>query len=61
LSLCDFSIISIFKDKDGVEKPIEIIYLSKERAVIGSQEEQFKLVELEEKPVGFTYRLKFYL
>lgn len=61
LSLCDFSIISTFKDKDGVEKPMEIKYLSKERSVVDEQEEQFKLVELAEKPAGFTYRLKFYL
>jgi hypothetical protein len=61
LSLCDFSIISTFKDKDGVEKPMEIEYLSKERAVIGGGEEQFRTIELSEKPLGFTYRLKFYL
>jgi hypothetical protein len=61
ISLCDFSIISTFKDKDGIEKPMEIEYLSKERAVIGGDEEQFRTIEPSEKPVGFTYRLKFYL
>lgn len=61
VSLCDFSIISIFKDNDGLEKPMEIIYLSKDRQIIESKEDQFTIVELSEKPIGFTYRLKFYL
>ena len=61
LNLCDFSIISTFKDKNGIEKPMEIEYLSKERGMINVDGEQFRIIELSEKPVGFTYRLKFYL
>lgn len=60
-SLCDFSLISIFKDDDGVEKPIEIKYLDTKRNKISENEIQFEKIILDEIPVGFTYRLKFYL
>lgn len=61
LSLCDFSLISIFKDDDGSEKPIEIKYLDAKRNKISKDEIQYEKINLDEIPVGFTYRLKFYL
>ena len=61
LSLCDFSLISIFKDDDGSEKPIEIKYLDTKRNKISENEIQYEKIYLDVIPVGFTYRLKFYL
>jgi len=57
--LCDFSIISVFKNENGEEGNYEVEYLSTERPEFTKKDEQFVPKPIERAP-GFTYKLKFY-
>jgi hypothetical protein len=57
--LCDFSIISSFKDDNGEIGFYELEYLTIERPEFKIDDEQF-LPQKIDKAAGFTYKLKFY-
>ena len=57
--LCDFSIISSFKDEDGELGFYELKYLSVDRPEFNNDEPYIK-VKIDNAP-GFTYKLKFYV
>ena len=57
--LCDFSIISVFKNENGEEGNYEVKYLSSERPEIRKDDVQFVKEKIDSAP-GFTYKLKFY-
>jgi hypothetical protein len=58
ISLCDFSIESIFR-KDNTYKGLELKYLSIDRKKIKDTDPAFIEIE-KDNPIGFTYILKFY-
>ena len=58
--LCDFSIISSFKDENDELGFYELKYLTIDRPEFKNEEDPFIPVKIDIAP-GFTYKLKFYV
>lgn len=58
--LCDFSIISSFKDDDNELGYYELKYLTIDRPEFTNEEDPFIPVKID-NALGFTYKLKFYV